>query len=64
MATNAERQAAFRARRKAEDGTVQCNGLVPKSARAEVLLLMKRLREDPSLEIAVRSKVTGRFERL
>lgn len=62
--TNAERQAAFKARKLSLDGLVQVSGLVPKSARAEVMLLIMRLREDPSLEIAVRSKTTGRFERL
>lgn len=64
MATNAERQAAFRARKKAEAGLVQVTGLAPKTSRSELLLLMRRLIEDPSLEIGLRSKTTGRFERL
>lgn len=61
--TNAERQAALKARRKSE-GLVTVTGYVPKTARAEVLVLLKRLIEDPDLEIGVRSKTTGRFERL
>lgn len=62
--SNAERQAAFKLRKLQSDGLLQVSGLVPKTARAEVMLLLQRLREDPSLEIAVRSKTTGRFERL
>lgn len=60
---NRKRQAEYKARRLSA-GLVQCVGMVPKSSRAEVMLLMRRLIEDPSLEIGLRSKTTGRFERL
>lgn len=61
--TNAERQAAFR-ERKAAAKIVQVTGLAPLSSRSELLILMKRLVDDPTLEIAVRNAKTGRFERL
>lgn len=62
--TNAERQAAFKARKAELAGLVTVTGYCPKSSRAEVLMLLKRLIDDPTLEVAVRNAKTGRFERL
>lgn len=66
MATSAERQRAFRLRKKAE-GLVQVTGLVPRNAQADVMILMQMLRENPNLELAVqclRDTETGRFVRI
>lgn len=66
MATSAERQRAFRARKK-QEGLVQVTGLVPRKAQADLMIIMQMLRDNPDLEIAVqclRDTVSGRFVRI
>lgn len=64
MATNAERQRAFRARKRAE-GFSSLTLLVPERHRAELELLAQRLRADPDLEVgSPRNSRTGRLEKL
>lgn len=64
MATNAQRQAEFRKRMKAQ-GYVQVTGWVKANQASDVMILMKRLAESDELEIGpVRNVKTGKLQRL
>lgn len=64
MATAKERQAAFRARMKAE-GKVTVTGIVHEHQMADLMQLMKLLRDNPDLEVGlVRNTKTGRYRKL
>ena len=62
MATNAERQRAYRARRKYEDGVLTVSGLCHERQRPGVLQLLKLLASNPNLEVALcRDTVSGKL---
>lgn len=62
--TSAERQRAFRERKLAE-GLSALTVIAPKRHHAALAMLVKRLAEDPNLELgALRNTRTGRLEKL
>lgn len=64
MTTSAERQRAYR-QRQAAKGLVPVNGLVPSHLEAQVLDLLRVLRDNPHLELAsLRDSVSGKYVRL
>lgn len=63
MATNAERQAAFR-RRQAEAGLRSVTVMVPSRQVAAVMMLAAQLVKDRDLEVGlIRNVRTGRYQR-
>lgn len=64
MATNAERQRAFRARKRAE-GLVACTVMVPDEQFAVLQMIAERMRANPNLTVSVlRDQLTGRLVKL
>ena len=62
--TNAERQRAFRARKRAE-GLVACTVMVPADQFAVIQMIAERMREDRNLTVSVlRDGVSGRLVKL
>lgn len=62
--TNAERQKAFRARKRAE-GLVACTVMVPHDQFAVIQMIAGRMREDRNLTLSVlRDGVSGRLVKL
>lgn len=62
MATNAERQRAYK-KRLAEDGLVQVHGWVTREQAGYVMQMLKRMSEDKDLRpVSVLNKRTHRFE--
>ena len=62
--TNAERQRAFRARKRAE-GLVACTVMVPAAQAAVIQMIAERLCADRNLTVSVlRNEVSGRLVKL
>ena len=62
--TNAERQRAFRQRKRAE-GLVACAVMVPAAQAAVIMMIAERMREDRNLTVSVlRDEVSGRLVKL
>ena len=62
--TNAERQRAFRARRRAE-GLVSCTVQVPADQAAVIMMIAERMRSDRNLTVSVlRDQASGRLVKL
>jgi len=61
MASNTERQQAYRERMEAK-GFTTVSGLVPKEQAGSIRALLRLIQENPNLEIAtLRDRATGRM---